>query len=961
MTRLLPALLVLATGAATLATQPPTQTSPGDWPYYGSDAASTKFSSLDQIDSTNVDQMRMIWRWRSPDWELFDKEEVVLRRIPNESTPIAIDGALYTSTPLSVVAALDGATGKEIWSFDPEAWRDSTSWGVTRGVAYWSDGDTERIIFGTSSAYLYALDAKTGEPDPDFGTAGRVDLTKGLYRPVDRGSYSVTSPPIICRDVIVVGAFVGDEPDKPLEFTPPGDVRGFDVRTGELLWTFHSAPREGEFGNNTWEDGSWKTAGRNNAWSLMSADHELGYVYLPFGVPNNNFYGGHRPGDNLFGGSIVCLDARTGERIWHFQISHHDIFDYDAPAAPILLDVTIDGKVIKAVAQVTKQAMCFVFDRATGQPLWEIVERQVPQSTVPGERTSPTQPFPTRPAPFDQVGLTEDDLIDFTPELRQEALEIIKQYDYGPLYTPPSERGAIFMPGLIGGADWVGGAVHPGKGWLYVPSHTIPYVPKLTKATDPEALAAYKSIGVPDELDGPRGLPITKPPYGRITAIDLNSGDHAWMKPLGRGPLDHPALSGLNLPPLGNARRYFILLTPTLLMAASEKPNTWDAEYYFDPEAYLVAVDLEDGHSIARVDLPANASGNPMTYMADGRQFVAVSIGFWGERAELVGLAVPRLGEELAPQGYDRKDADHHSFYDAVAAIDAGDTTSLRRLLRETPELVSAHGFLDSTYEHRSLRGATLLHLVAGNTQRQRLPKNALDLAQVLLDAGVDANAMTADSATTIELLLRAQQPRWLGIDDQLLAQLIEAGADISRKNGYLLWMTLTNENASPERKQIFVDSGAPVDLRFAAGLNDVERMRGFFASDSSLTADAATAYRIAPPQPATLDTLTDQQIIDEAFSFAVINNASDAAELLLTRGANIHAMPPRFFWNEDLGRSALHQSVGSCRPDMARFLLEQGSDPDLKEPRWNRSARNWAGNWACDEIKSVFEELDGD
>jgi len=398
--------------------QPPQTHPPGDWPYYGSDAASTKFSALDQIDSTNVEQMRIIWRWRSPDWELFDTEEVLIDASPNESTPIAINGVLYTITPLSVVVALDGATGKEIWSFDSQAWKDSSNWSVARGVSYWSDGDsdapTERIIFGTASAYLYALDARTGEPDPEFGTAGRVDLTQGLYRPVDRWSYSVTSPPVICKDVIIVGSFVSDQPFEPPQFTPPGDVRGFDVRTGELLWTFHSAPREGEFGNDTWENESWKTAGRNNSWSIMSADHELGYVYLPFGVPNNNYYGGNRPGDNLYGGSLVCLDARTGERVWHFQISHHDIFDYDVPAAPILLDVIVDGKPVKAVVQTTKQAMCFVFDRVTGEPLWDIVEREVPQSTIPGEKTSPTQPFPTRPAPFDQVGLTEDDLIDFT-------------------------------------------------------------------------------------------------------------------------------------------------------------------------------------------------------------------------------------------------------------------------------------------------------------------------------------------------------------------------------------------------------------------------------------------------------------------------------------------------------------------------------------------------------------------
>ena len=314
---------------------------------------------------------------------------------------------------------------------------------------------------------LIALDAETGKPIPGFGQNGRVDLTKGLRRPFDRALYNVSSPPVICRDVAVVGATVLDSfavGKMPLKAMPPGDVRGFDVRTGEQKWVFHTIPQAGEFGNETWDNDSWKTTGNTNVWTMMSADEALGYVYLPISTPTNDYYGGHRYGDDLFAESLVCLNAETGERVWHFQILHHGLWDYDLPAAPNLVDITVDGKEIKAVAQVTKQAFCFVFDRVTGEPVWPIEERPVPQSDVPGEKSSATQPFPTKPAPFDRQGLTHDDLIDFTPTLRKQAISIIEGYNDGPLYTRPTEKGTIAMPGIIGGANWAGAAVDPENG-----------------------------------------------------------------------------------------------------------------------------------------------------------------------------------------------------------------------------------------------------------------------------------------------------------------------------------------------------------------------------------------------------------------------------------------------------------------------------------------------------------------
>ncbi len=624
-----------------------------EWRAYAGDYASTKFSSLDQIDADNVENLEIAWCWDSIDNAVLEADPS-LRVFVNEATPLMAGGVLYTSTALSQVAAIDAATGETIWTYDPGTWKDGTPANVGfvhRGVAYWEEGDDRRILYATGDAYLIALDAGTGEPIPDFGENGRVDLTQGLRRPVDRSLYAVSSPPVISRDVVIVGATVLDAfavyrmPDAAM---PPGDVRGFDVRTGERKWVFQTIPQEGEFGNETWLDDSWKTTGSTNVWTWMSADEDLGYVYLPVSTPTNDFYGGHRRGDNLFAESLVCLNAETGERVWHFQMVHHGIWDYDLPAAPNLVDITVDGREIRAVAQVTKQGFTYVFDRVTGEPVWPIEERETPPSTVPGEFASPTQPFPTKPAAFERQGLTEDDLVDFTPEIRQAARDAIAEYDYGPLFSPPTRQGVIALPGLVGGASWSGAAVNPETGMLYVPSYSLPTIMTVNPS---EADAPYTYTG--RFAYGPtimEGLPVIKPPYGRITAIDLNTGAHVWMSPVGNGPRHHPALTDQDLPVLGWDRRTFPLLTNSLLFAAqmgivsdrkvSERGNamTYDSE---SDEAYLRAFDPDSGELRAEIPLPGNATGNPMTYMVAGKQYIAVPIGGASERAELVVLALP--------------------------------------------------------------------------------------------------------------------------------------------------------------------------------------------------------------------------------------------------------------------------------------------------------------------------------
>ena len=631
----------------------------GEWRYYGGDAGSTKYSALDQITRENVGDLRIAWRWRTDNFG---------PRVDfnYQATPLMVGGVLYTTAGWRRNAvAIDGVTGETLWMYRyDEGERGETApvrASSGRGLAYWTDeqGD-ERIIHVTKGYHLVALNAATGQPVSTFGDHGVVDLYDGLFDgldrpPVEDGQIGLNSPALVVGDVIVVGAALRATAPSP-EF-PAGFVRGFDVRTGQQLWIFHTIPQPGEFGHDTWEDDSWRTSGNTGVWAPMSADQELGYVYLPVETPTNDLYGGHRPGDNLFAESLVCLDATTGERVWHYQFIHHGIWDYDIPTAPALVDITVDGRTIKAVAQVTKQAFTYMFDRVTGEPVWPIEERPVAQSDVPGERTSATQPFPTRPAPFDRQGVSGDDLLDFTPELNAEARRIASEYQLGPIFTPPilaganGLRGLLMLPQMTGGANWQGGAVDAETGVLYVASVTNPTVAGLTSDSDRSTMdyvggggrrrrgaAAPQGCG---EI-GPLGLPLIKPPWGRITAIDLNTGEHLWMIANGDTPdcvKDHPALSGLDIPRTGKPERSGILVTKTLVFAGEGgglfATPTWAGGPMFH------AYDKLTGETIWEYELPKRQSGVPMTYMVDGKQYIAMAISARGEPAELVALTLP--------------------------------------------------------------------------------------------------------------------------------------------------------------------------------------------------------------------------------------------------------------------------------------------------------------------------------
>lgn len=616
--------------------------SPRDWTSYAGDKASTKYSSLNQIDGANFRDLQVDWTWRSIDAQI--ERSTGLTTWAWECTPLAVDGVLYVITSMSQVAAIDGATGRTLWTHDPGTWKNgkpSNNGFVQRGVTYWAQGKDRRILFGTGDGYLVCLHAATGKPVRTFGDAGRIDLTQGLGREVDRKLYGVSSPPIVCRDVIVIGSKVTDMPS--VAVMPPGHVRGFDVRTGRQRWIFHSIPGAGEFGNDTWQDDTWKTTGAANVWTLMSADESLGYVYLPFGTTANDHYGVHRPGAGLFGDSLVCLDASSGKRVWHFQAAHHGLWDYDLPAAPNLIDVTVDGQPIRAVAQTSKQGFVYVFDRATGRPVWPIDERPVPASDVPGEAASPTQPFPSRPLPFDRQGVANDDVVDFTPDLRRRALETLKKYNTGPLFTPPTlAKPTINMPGIAGGASWSGAACDPLTGICYVTSVTFPYVVTLVPSKVPNTGHVARLTPMED-LDG---VPLWKPPYGRLTAIDLNSGDHLWMSPVGDLADTVPALKRLGLSRLGRPARGHLLLTRTLVIVGQEGTTQREGGPEGVPDfkivrPSLVAFDKVTGRQIAEIPLPRNATAAPMTCMVGGRQLLVVATGGANLPAELVAFRLP--------------------------------------------------------------------------------------------------------------------------------------------------------------------------------------------------------------------------------------------------------------------------------------------------------------------------------
>ncbi|MCB1671029.1 MAG: PQQ-binding-like beta-propeller repeat protein [Pseudomonadales bacterium] len=617
-----------------------TSVNEGDWPDYHGNMFAQRYSPLDQINAENVGTLEQAWSFSTANFGPTTDYN-------NPSTPLEVNGVLYADIASTRnVVALDATTGQVLWLWRPqedERFDEAPRKGAGRGVAFWSDGNASRVLDVTPGYHLVSLDAETGIPDPNFGEDGIVDLFVGLRNADDpRFPYpdiGISAAPFVMNDVIVVGAAhrVGMRPRS--RSNVKGDIRGFDVRTGELLWTFHTIPERGEYGYESWLDQGIEFTGNSGVWAPMSGDPELGLVYLPVESATGDRYGGDRPGDNLFSDSVVALDIKTGERRWHYQLTHHDIWDWDIPSAPVLADLPNGRKILMSV---TKQSWVYTFDRTTGEPIWPIEERPVPAGDVPGEWYSPTQPIPTRPAPFDRQGFTEDDLIDFTPELRALALEATEGFRLAPsVYSAPSladdadgTRGTLSLPSATGGANWEGSAIDPETGILYVPSRTALAVMTLDKddESDIEYSAAF-GVRVPRV----QGLEIVKPPYGRITAIDMNSGEHLWMIANADTPermANHRLLQGVDLPRTGIPTRAGVLLTKSLLFVA-EGTGGPDASPIFR------AVDKQTGDILAEIELPNLQTGLPMTYEHDGKQYIAMFVGGGGRPAELVAYALP--------------------------------------------------------------------------------------------------------------------------------------------------------------------------------------------------------------------------------------------------------------------------------------------------------------------------------
>src|SRR5438477_2481478 len=704
---LAPVTLVAAIGLIESGAQLAGQTAPpglastrtGEWTHYTADVRGSRYSPLDQINAGNFNQLEVAWRFKTDN--LGTRPEYKL-----EGTPLMVKGIVYATggTRRSVVA-LDAKTGELLWVHaEREGARavNAPRQLSGRGLSYWTDGKgDERVLYVTTGYRLVALNAKTGTRIASFGKDGIVDMKigavvgKGEQIDLETGEIGLHSTPTVAKDVVIVGSSFREGLTVKTHNNTKGLVRAYDVRTGKTLATSYPLPRPGEFGSDTWEKESWATNGNTGVWSQITVDEELGLVYLPVEDPTSDLYGGHRPGNNLFGDSLVCLDLKTGQRKWHYQIVHHPIWDYDMPAAPLLADIVVDGKPIKAVAQATKQGILYVFDRVTGKPVWPIEERPVPQTDVPGEKTSPTQPFPTKPPAYSRNGVLESDLIDFTPELKAAGLEAAKRYRLGPVFTPPSVSkidgtiGTLTSGTLSGGVNWPGSAYDPEMHTFF--SHAcnacisplgLVAPPKefsdldYVMGTAGQTFRAIVGGGEGEAADAPRparpatppppptpppaaggrgaappggggfgatvqGLPIVKPPYGQIVAINLDRGELVWSTPHGDTPdsvRNHPALKGLNIPKTGQSGNVGVVVTKTLVVSGDPSVTT-------TPEhprgAMLRAYDKNNGKEVGAVWLPAPQSGSPMTYSVDGRQYIIVAVSGGNYSGEYIAFSLP--------------------------------------------------------------------------------------------------------------------------------------------------------------------------------------------------------------------------------------------------------------------------------------------------------------------------------
>ena len=659
MNRLLPGLAILAlpSMASTQGVRPLT-TQRGDWPSYTGDTRGSRYSPLDQITAANFSTLEIAWRFKTD--SLGPRPEFKL-----EGTPLVVGGVLYaTGGTGRAVFALDAVTGAQKWVHkEDEAERGAAAPRPLsgRGLAYWSDGRDERILYVTPGYRLIALDAKTGQPIPSFGTSGAVDLKtdidQTIFPDLTTGEIGYQGAPIVARDVAIIGAAFREGTAPKSYKNNKGYIRGFDVRTGKRLWTFHTIPQKGEAGYDTWLNNSADNAGNTGVWTQITADEELGLVYLPVESPTGDYYGGHRPGNNLYGESIVCLDLNTGVKKWHYQIVHHPIWDFDLASAPILADITVGGKAIKAVAVPTKQGILYTFDRITGTPVWKFDEKPVEKGDVPGEWYSPTQPIPSKPAAYAKNGTSIDDLIDFTPELRAQAVAIASKYKLGPLFTPPvvskadGPLGTLARGPTNGGSNWPGGAFDPETHTVYLASsNAAPAVLGLVQP--PKDRSDMDWIGgsaAPGGRGGGglsiQGLSIFKPPYGTLSAIDLDKGEIAWQVPHGETPdvvRNHEVLKGMNIPRTGQPGfTVGTLVTKTVVIAGDAQVTTLPTR---PRGAMLRAYDKKTGAEVGAVLLPAPISGSPMTYSVNGKQYIVAAVSGGNYSGEYIALRLPDGG-----------------------------------------------------------------------------------------------------------------------------------------------------------------------------------------------------------------------------------------------------------------------------------------------------------------------------
>jgi quinoprotein glucose dehydrogenase len=653
--------IALLVGAATVSMRGQWAPKVGEWPTYSGDLAATRYSPLDQINAGNFSKLQLAFRFKTEN--LGPRPEFQF-----QSTPLMVNGRLFTTAGTRRAAvALDATTGEMLWmhSINEGKRGEAAPRQLSgRGLSYWSDGKEERIIYVTAGYQMIALDAKTGQRVKNFGTDGIVDLKLGLDQEgldLTTAEIGLHAAPIISKDIIVVGAAHREGGAPRSKTNVKGYIRGFDVRTGKRVWVFHTIPMKGEFGFDTWDPDAAAYTGNTGVWAQMSADEELGIVYMPVELPTGDYYGGHRGGNkkgspdtSLFSETLLALDIKTGQRKWHYQLVHHGIWDHDIPCAPILMDLVVDGKPVKAVAQPTKQNWLYVFDRATGKPVWPIEERPVEKGDVPGEWYSPTQPFVTKPPAYERQGVTVDDLMDWTPELRAEAIKVASMYKMGPIFTPPvvskweGPRGTLMIPEVTGGANWQGGSFDPETKRFYIFTNvaitSLSLLPPENNASDmlmvrgvarnPDPTAKPAGPGGGGGLNV-RGLPLIKPPYATITAIDMNKGEQLWRIPHGETPdnvKNNPALKGLTIPRTGRAGRIGVLTTKTLLIAGEGGFATY-------PEgrgAYLRAYDKATGADAGQVFMPAPQTGSPMTYSINGTQYIAVAVSGPGYAGELL-------------------------------------------------------------------------------------------------------------------------------------------------------------------------------------------------------------------------------------------------------------------------------------------------------------------------------------